>query len=167
MGFWMSLWQWVEDVFETFAQLFQLTPSFVVHASLCLVAALVTALSYSAIIGSYYRTTNPALPATKAVGAALTLLTPAAALLAGVRWVSERHIPNSVFPYTSATLMACMCGVPLLLWFPAAALTAYPPFRDAQMPEPVQPAQRTAAIKPAGSSSGLAATAAAVVEKEE
>ena len=71
-----------------------------------------------------------------------------------------------------------MCGVPLLLWFPAVALTAYPPFRDAHMPElpaqgqraqRAQQAEQVVAVKPAnaGSSSGLIGEVAAGAKKEE
>jgi hypothetical protein len=33
-------------------------------------------------------------------------------------------------------MVGCLCGTPLLLWLPAAALAAYTPFREANMPPP-------------------------------
>lgn len=43
-------------------------------------------------------------------------------------------------PHT-ARLVGSLCGVPMLLWPAAVALTAYPPFRDAHMPAAGEPAQ--------------------------
>ena len=50
-------------------------------------------------------------------------------------------------------MLACLCGVPALLWAPAAALTAWPAFRDVHM-----------APAPAGAA---AAAAAALTEPEQ
>ena len=36
----------------------------------------------------------------------------------------------------AAGMVGCLCGTPLLLWLPAAALAAYKPFREANMPPP-------------------------------
>lgn len=48
----------------------------------------------------------------------------------------QDRLPALHPPRPAARVVAALCGVPLLLWLPAVALTASPAFRDTHMPVP-------------------------------
>ncbi|KAL4436806.1 hypothetical protein ABPG75_003945 [Micractinium tetrahymenae] len=109
--------------------------SAVVYGSLGLVSTLIYTVAFFSIVSTHYRDTPAVVPPAKAAAATLTLMAPVAAMFLGLGWLGRSHELLFVFAmFPPAHILFTLCGIPLLLSIPAAALTAYPPFRRIHMP---------------------------------
>jgi hypothetical protein len=66
-------------------------PSLVIYGSMASTAAFIFTFAFFGICSTFYRDNSPLAPPTRALGAALTLLVPLAALLAGLVYLAESN----------------------------------------------------------------------------
>ncbi|KAI7837232.1 hypothetical protein COHA_008921 [Chlorella ohadii] len=74
----------------------------VIYGAMASASAAIFAISFFGIVGSFYRDTNPLLPATRALAAALTLMAPLAVLLVTAFAVAESRGLYMVYSFSLA-----------------------------------------------------------------
>ncbi|PRW57634.1 hypothetical protein C2E21_3635 [Chlorella sorokiniana] len=88
----------------------------VIYGAMASAAAAIFIISFFGIVGSFYRDTNPLLPATRALAAALTLMAPLAVFLMVAFALAESRGLYMVYTFSTARLLGSLCGTPLLLY---------------------------------------------------
>lgn len=143
----------VERALEWWAKL--ATPaaitSAVVYSTLSILSTLIYTVAFFSIVCTHFRDTPAFVPPAKAAAATLTLMAPVAAMFLGLGWLGRRYDLLFVFAmFPTASILFCLCGIPLLLAIPATVLTGWQPFRRTHMPE------RTAGSQAASQPTGMA-----------